>query len=312
MGAFCVLGATVAVECADGESKKFRKETKTNEQGEFRIVLPPSISKHAERLEGCEVKLVSSGDDNCAVASTAGSSSMELKSRNQDTHIFSTGFLTFKPLKQPALCAQKHVIADTKNETSDSIKNDRSDSTRNDKSDSTKKEISETMKPNFYPIQDNFPFLPPEDHGGFPLPTFPRFLPPLPELPPLPSLPSLPSLPPLPGLPKLPPIGKDQKLDQMTYPRRGNQSASHPEFSFPPGFPSTPAAESLPFPTNPLPRIPWQTSSPPAYQTQPIFGFNPPPPPPLGFMFPVPPFPPRFGGFPGFPPATASAKKTSP
>ena len=109
-------GATVAVECKNGSASRqsFRKEVKTDKHGEFNVHLPFSISKHVKKIEGCSVTLISSSEPYCAVASTATSSSLHLKSRKQGTHIFSAGFFTFKPLKQPNLCNQKPSIQDSK------------------------------------------------------------------------------------------------------------------------------------------------------------------------------------------------------
>ncbi|KAM7516672.1 hypothetical protein LguiA_006255 [Lonicera macranthoides] len=103
-----ISGALVAIECDDTNSKpNFLKEVKTNERGEFKVNLPFSVSKHIKKIKGCSVKIISSSEPYCAVASTATSSSIHLKSRKPGTHIFSAGFFTFKPLKQPALCSQK-------------------------------------------------------------------------------------------------------------------------------------------------------------------------------------------------------------
>ncbi|KAG5010270.1 hypothetical protein GmHk_07G019758 [Glycine max] len=49
-----------------------------------------------------------------ALASAAASSSRRLKSRKQGLHIFSAGFFSFKPLKQPNLCNQKPSIQNIK------------------------------------------------------------------------------------------------------------------------------------------------------------------------------------------------------
>ncbi|KAK1364095.1 Pollen Ole e 1 allergen and extensin [Heracleum sosnowskyi] len=103
-----ISGALVAVEC-DGtdSSPRFRKEVRTNKHGKFRVNLPFFVTKHVKK---CSVNLVRSNDANCAVASTATTSSLHLKSTRARTHIFSAGFLTFKPLKQPNICNQKPQI----------------------------------------------------------------------------------------------------------------------------------------------------------------------------------------------------------
>ncbi|XP_047334985.1 proline-rich protein 1-like [Impatiens glandulifera] len=102
-----ISGALVAVECGgrDKTEADFRQEVETDEHGEFRVQLPLYISKHLKRIKGCSINLVRSSDPYCAVASTATSSSIRLKSTKN--HIFSAGFFTFKPLNQPTLCSQK-------------------------------------------------------------------------------------------------------------------------------------------------------------------------------------------------------------
>ncbi|XVE78584.1 hypothetical protein DITRI_Ditri13aG0157700 [Diplodiscus trichospermus] len=172
-----ISGASVAVECKDGSSRpSFRQEVKTNEHGEFKVHLPFSVSNHVKKINRCSVKLISSSEPYCAVASTATSSSLHLKSRKQGTHIFSAGFFTFNPLKQPNLCNQKPSVQDSKQ-------------------DNTEKGTLGSGQPN-YPI-----FPPPLQDPAAP----PRASPLLPNLPPLPQLPPLPPLPPFPGLP-FPPI----------------------------------------------------------------------------------------------------------
>ncbi|GAB4832455.1 hypothetical protein Ancab_006474 [Ancistrocladus abbreviatus] len=284
-----ISGATVAVECADGKSyPSFRQEVRTNQHGEFGVHLPLSVSKHVKRIEGCQVKLIKSSEPYCAVASTATSSSIKLKSRKEGTHIFSAGFFTFKPLKQPELCNQEPSITKSKELVS-------------------KKAFE----------QPNMPVLPsPDDRNSLPLaPIFPQF-PPLPQLPPLPGLPGLP------GLPKLPPFP-----EQKTQRSRGSaEEFGRPQFLFPPIFPSPPPAVTVPLPPNPLqppsllPPLPFQPPSPPSFglPLPPIPGFTPSPPPPLTRLpFPFPPlipFPPM-PLIPGIPPAVHTApstKKASP
>ncbi|KAG4139339.1 hypothetical protein ERO13_D07G186300v2 [Gossypium hirsutum] len=168
-----ISGASVAVECKDGDSRpSFRQVAKTNEQGEFKVRLPFSVTKHVKKVKGCSVKLVRSSEPYCAVASSSTSSSLHLKSTKQGTKVFSAGFLSFKPLKLPNLCNKKpSVVADSK-------------------------EYNTPHTLDFE--QPNYPIFPPplED------PATPR---PSPLLPNLPPLPQLPPLPPLPGLP-FPPI----------------------------------------------------------------------------------------------------------
>ncbi|XVF31613.1 hypothetical protein REPUB_Repub17cG0006300 [Reevesia pubescens] len=170
-----ISGASVAVECKDGNSRpSFRQELKTNEHGEFKVLLPFSVSKHLKKIKGCSVKLISSSEPFCGVASTTTSSSLHLKSIKQGTHIFSAGFFTFKPLKQPNLCNQKPSVQDSK-------------------------QVNTQNTLGFG--QPNFPIFPPPLQD----PATPQPSPLLPNLPPLPQLPTLPPLPPLPGLP-IPPI----------------------------------------------------------------------------------------------------------
>ncbi|KAL0461551.1 UNVERIFIED_CONTAM: hypothetical protein Slati_0042700 [Sesamum latifolium] len=111
-----ISGASVAVECKNTSSKpNFQQVVKTDKNGEFRVHLPFSISKHVKKIKKCAVKLISSNEPLCAVAATAASSSLSLKTRKHGTHVFSAGFFTFKPLKQPDLCNQKPSISSFKN-----------------------------------------------------------------------------------------------------------------------------------------------------------------------------------------------------
>ncbi|XVF31616.1 hypothetical protein REPUB_Repub17cG0006600 [Reevesia pubescens] len=110
-----ISGAYVAVQCEDGTSRpSFRQEVKTNRHGKFKVHLPFSVSKNVKKIKGCSVKLIRSSEPYCGVASTATSSSLHLKSRKQGIHIFSAGFFTFKPLKQPILCNQKPNVESPK------------------------------------------------------------------------------------------------------------------------------------------------------------------------------------------------------
>ncbi|KAL2522990.1 vegetative cell wall protein gp1-like [Forsythia ovata] len=345
-----ISGATVAVECEDtGSRPGFRQEVKTNEHGEFKVNLPFSVSKHVKKIRGCSVKLIRSGEPYCAVAATATSSSLHLKSRKEGTHIFSAGFFTFKPLKQPELCDQKPIIKNSK------------------ELDSEKSLISNPNDPTFVPpIQD-----PPSDP-----PALGQFLPPLPQLPNLPPLPRLPNLPPLPGMPNLPPaVPKkatakdstkaselmDKKVtDSLFFPPNPlnppilpippNPLLPPPSILPIPPNPLLPPPSILPIPPNPLlpppsilpippnPLLPppsilppifpspppsiippiLPTPSPPSFNLPPLIpGLTPSPPPPAPtFPFvPLPPFPFQpTPGFPGVPPADVSSpsKTTSP
>ncbi|XP_039028910.1 olee1-like protein [Hibiscus syriacus] len=167
-----ISGASVAVECKDGDSMlSFRQETKTDEHGEFKVRLPFSVTKRVKKIKRCSVKLVRSSEPYCAVASSAPSSSLNLKKTSQGTHIFSAGLLSFKPLEQPNLCNKKPSVADSK--------------------ESNTKSTMEFGQP-------NYPVFPPPLQDPAP----PQSPPLLPNLPPLPQLPPLPSLP----LPPFPPI----------------------------------------------------------------------------------------------------------
>ncbi|KAI9153769.1 hypothetical protein LWI28_016309 [Acer negundo] len=284
-----ISGASVAVECRDGTSKpSFQQEVKTDEHGEFKIPLPFSVSKHVKKIKRCSVKLIKSSEPNCAVASTATSSSLHLKSRKEGTHIFSAGFFTFKPLNQPNLCNQKPSL-----ENSKAIDN-----------------------PSFPPpIQD--PTTP--DLPGIPL--LPK-LPPLPQLPPLPPLPGLPYLPPMPGKTIQ---TKPEQLFRLT--QLSDQKVSHPHSFFPPNpflpppilppnplqppsplIPLPPVPGLTPSPLIPLPPAPRLTPTPsPLIPLPPVPGLTPSPPPTFPFPplppFPFPPLPPLI---PGIPPATSS------
>ncbi|KAG6741863.1 hypothetical protein POTOM_055143 [Populus tomentosa] len=337
-----ISGASVAVECKDEESRPgFREEVKTDEHGEFQVHLPFSVSKHTRKIKRCSVKLLSSGEPFCAVASSATSSSLHLKSRKQGTHVFSAGFFTFKPEKQPILCNQKP-----------SIENSREFSSR---------EAS-------LPSIDNPTFPPPLRDPATPdlPPLNQNYLPPLPGLP---KLPPLPQLPPLPGLPLLPPIipGNTKKtktsesFESTTLPDQ--KAVHHPnQFSFPtpplsppntfqppPLFPPNPI-QPPPSPLFPFPPIPGLTPPPhppplfppnpiqpppsPLFPFPPIPGLTPhppPPPPPFSLIPPLPllpplpplpplpllpPLPPLMPPLPplipGIPPASSSSQKTSP
>ncbi|KAK6128779.1 hypothetical protein DH2020_037485 [Rehmannia glutinosa] len=311
-----ISGASVAVECKDTNSRpSFRQEVKTDNHGEFKVHLPFPVSKHVKKIKGCSVKLISSNKPYCSIAATATSSNLHLKSRKEGTHIFSAGFFTFKPLKQPAVCDQKPNINNFKKLNSENVS-----------------PISNPNDPAFLPPIRDPPSQPPTLGGG-------RLLPPLPELP---RLPPLPLLPPLPQIPFLPPIPKKEtnaKPSELS----DNNAVNQPDtFPFPPNplnppslFPPNPfqPPPSL-FPPNPFqpppsvipPVFPSPPPSifpplfpspptPPFFQLPPLPGLipSPPPPPPPAFPIPLPPFPFQpTPGFPGVPPAeVSSASKTS-
>ncbi|KAH9623694.1 hypothetical protein KSS87_005223 [Heliosperma pusillum] len=291
-----ISGATIAVECAEGKERSaFYQEVKTDKQGNFRVQLPFTVSKHVSEIQGCSVKLLKSSEPYCAVASTATSSLIHLKNRQHGKHIYSAGFFTFKPLKQPGLCNQQPSL--TK---------------------SNLNSIGITLP--------SLPILPLPDILNIPLPQTPIL--PLPGTPPLPitnpltpTIPGPPLLPnlPLPQLPPLPPFfkGNDGKLE--------NGLVTQPQFLFPPFIPPviSPPSSGLPFtnpfspppvlpnplqpPPSPLIPNPFQPPTPPPGLLPPlpnIPGISPSPPPPsTPSLFP-PFFPPGFPGI-GFPPAKA-------
>ncbi|BFG26469.1 hypothetical protein CerSpe_127430 [Prunus speciosa] len=263
-----ISGASVGVECKDGSSKpSFQTEVKTDSHGVFRVQLPFSVSKHVKKIEGCSVKLISSSEPYCAVASTATSSSLHLKSRKQGTHIFSAGFFTFKPLKQPSLCNQKPSIQNSKEFSSQKFS---------------------------FPPTDELTFPPPTQNPTIddlpPLPTLP--VPPLPQLPlpPLPQLPPLPPLPGIPGIPVLPPFpGKTTEAGQLT-----DKKVAHPDTFFPPNPFQQPPTDELTFP--PPTQNPTIDDLPPL-PTLPVPPLPQLPLPPLPQLPPLPPLP----GIPGIP-----------
>ncbi|KAK6913401.1 hypothetical protein RJ641_023002 [Dillenia turbinata] len=293
-----ISGALVAVECRDGSAEPtFRQEVKTNEHGEFRVNLPFSVSKHVKKIKNCSVKLISSSEPYCAVASTATSSALHLKSRKPGSHIFSAGFFTFKPLKQPILCNQKPSISNSKQFNS----------------------MKTLLPPPEFPVFPNpttpWPTSPIPYHN--PVPLLPM-LPPLPQLPPLPPLPSLPQLPPIPGN-LIPVPAKSQGSTSL-----GEQKDALLDFFLPtpPLLPSTPPSIGIPLPPNPfqppslLPPLPFQPPPSPIINIPPLPNLPPlvsSPPPPPAFPIPIPPFPFQpTPGFPGIPPASSSSQETSP
>ncbi|KAK4426275.1 hypothetical protein Salat_1396000 [Sesamum alatum] len=317
-GSHFISGASVAVECKNTSSKliSFRQVVKTDKNGEFRVHLPFSVSKHVKKIKKCAVKLISSNEPFCAVAATAASSSLRLKTRKHGTHVFSAGFFTFKPLKQPEICNQKPSSLNSFKNLDSSVLNP------ND--------------PLFSPpIQDPSPFDP---LGGG---RYLRPLPQLPPLPPLPPLPELPRLPPLPGIPFLPPFPKktatkdshlsDNEINQpesLIFPPNPFNPPNlfppnpllPPPSLIPPVLPSPPPSIFPPLVPSPPPSLfpPLFPSppSPPFFHLPPFPGLtpSPPPPPPPVLPIPLPPFPFQpTPGFPGVPPAgdASSPSKTS-
>ncbi|XVF71312.1 hypothetical protein PTKIN_Ptkin12aG0027100 [Pterospermum kingtungense] len=283
-----ISGATVAVECKDGTSTKpsFRQEVKTNEHGEFKVGLPFSVSKHVKKIKGCSVKLIRSSEPYCAVASTATSSSsspLHIKSRNKHgIHVFSAGFFSFKPLKQPSLCNQK---------PRKQVRN--------------KEPITRPLYPNqvFPPLVPN-PFQPP--------PLIPNPFQP----PPAPLIPNPFQPPPAPLIPNpfQPPPAPTPLIPNPFQPPPAPPAPLIPNPFQPPPAPPAPT----PFIPNPFQPPPAPPAPPaPVFPFPPLFpipGLTPPSPPPPSppppdFPFPLPPFPfplPPIPPFPGIPPASTS------
>lgn len=326
-GSHYISGATVAVRCAEGRSRpEFYQEVKTDNQGNFKVQLPFSVSKHVKKIEGCIVKLVKSSEAYCAVASTATSSLIHLKGKKGGKHIFSAGFFTFKPFKQPGVCNQQPSVTNSQLNSLEDLFNPQYPTIP------TIPDIHTPVTPN--PATSTYPNTPS-------MPNWPNLppLPTLPSLPPLPKLPSLPTLPPTTTIPGIP-IGpyEDKKLE--------NGLVTQPQQFFPPIIPPvlTPPPGPFPLPPNPLqpapllpnplqppapPLIPnpFQPPTPPPSllpptplpplpplpTLPPVPGLNPTPsPPPPASSFPLPPIIPLPPTplFPGFPPLRS--KKVNP
>ncbi|XP_065854942.1 uncharacterized protein [Euphorbia lathyris] len=295
-----ISGASVEVECNDETSKpSFHQQVKTDENGEFRVHLPFSVAKHVKRIKKCSVKLLTSSEPYCSVASTAKSSLLRLKSRKEGIHVFSAGFFSFKPEKQPILCNEKPQKSSLKPNQKSSLIDDR---------------FPPFPPPLQDPVENNF-FLPP-------LPT----LPPLPQLPPLPPLPGLPFFPPATGLPLTPPVQGlpplppfPGKKAEIPHTQELDKKVAQPNtFPMPPLFPPNPFQPPPIFPPilQPPPLFPPILQPPPLFP--PLLPPNPlqPPPspliplPPIPFLTPPPPPPlipsfpplPPFGPLPPFPP----------
>ncbi|KAF1898644.1 hypothetical protein Lal_00023653 [Lupinus albus] len=199
--------------------------------------------------------------------------SLNLKSRKQGIHIFSAGFFTFKPLKQPNLCNQKpSIIQNTKFH------------------DSLKSLFPPNIDPSFPPpLQD--PNTSSPSVGGLPL------------------LPKLPTLPPILGIQIPPLLPTDEKV---VNPQNLPTFSPIPFFPppivpnplQPPPLVSNPLQPPSPNPLQPpnpfQPPKPFQPPSPTPLIPNP---FQPPPPPPPLFTLP-PLFPP-----PRTPPSSSSSTK---
>ncbi|KAL1563200.1 proline-rich receptor-like protein kinase PERK9 [Salvia divinorum] len=275
---YFIAGASVTVECKDARSgMRFRQQVKTDSHGEFKVHLPFPVSKHTTKIRGCSVRLIRSNKPYCAVAASATSSNLHFKSTKDGTHVFSAGFFTFRPLKQPQVCNEKPSITNFN-------------------------KLSNPSDPAFVPpIQDQ--------------PSFGSFLPPLPRLPPLPQLPRLPPLPGIPFLP--PAVPRKQAATNVPNLSENQPDTPFPPnpFNLPNILPPNPIQippitipQILPSPLQSVipPLLP-SPSPPPLFNLPPIPGLIPsPPPPPPPVQLPSFPFQPT-PGFPGVPPAKVSA-----
>ncbi|KAL7094611.1 hypothetical protein ACP275_11G114700 [Erythranthe tilingii] len=345
-----IEGASVAVKCKD-KTSSFRQEVKTDSRGEFKVDLPLSISKHVNKIKQCSVKLISSNKPYCAVAATATSSRLHLKSRTQGAHVFSAGFFTFRPLKEPEICDQKPSINGDEKISPISNPNDPTFLPPiRDPPPVDPPLLGRLLPPILSPLPPllpGIPFLPPvvpkkeESPKASSEKTVtdpPTFLPPVQDPPtsdpPLLSRllpPILPRLPPmLPKIPFLPPILPKKEDSPKASELSSEKTVIQPE-SF--GFPPNPFNPPSIFPPNPFqppssvippifpspppsifpPLLPTPSSPPFFGQLPPFPGLTPSPsPPPPAFPIPFPPFPFQpTPGFPGVPPAKAS-KTSSP
>ncbi|KAK1297725.1 hypothetical protein QJS10_CPB15g01609 [Acorus calamus] len=275
-----IHGASIAVECEDlKQNLSFRRETKTDGHGTFRVRLPTAIKDH---IKSCSVKLITSSDPFCAIATSTKATSLNLKSKTNGVHVFSAGFFSFKPLKQPEMCDQKPEFSQMKTEL-----------------------------PQFPPLPPlpTLPKLPQLPHllnfrsqtekPVVSAPTYqkeeqPASIPTLPSPPTMPNPFQLPSFLPNPLQPNpLQPPVLPNPLQPPVLPNPLQPPPALPNPLQPP--PALPNPLQPP-PTSFLPPNPFRPPSPP-----PAFGFPP-------FAFPTP-FPPS-SFIPGAPPAIPSEKKT--
>ncbi|XP_074307808.1 uncharacterized protein LOC141642778 [Silene latifolia] len=283
-----ISGATVAVECVQGSTRQsFYQEVNTDKQGNFKVDLPFSVSKHVRDIQGCTVKLVKSNEPYCAVASTSTSSQIHLKERKGGQHIYSAGFFTFKPLKQPGLCNQQS------SETNSKLNS-----------------LGDTLPGLPIPQIPNLLTLPMPDIPTLPVPGIPTLPITNPLTPTIPGAPSLPNVP----LPPLPPHSENPIVPTKDS-KVANGLVSRPQGLFPPLIPPviSPPSSGLPIPDplSPAPLLPNPLQPPPS----PLIP-NPlqPPTPPAGIVPQLPPLPtlplvpgvPGIPGVPGFTPPTPS------
>ncbi|KAJ3673609.1 hypothetical protein LUZ60_005601 [Juncus effusus] len=108
-----ISGASIEVECKDSSKNTvFRKTSLTNRKGVFKFNLPPEMSKNMKSINDCSIDLIKTNHATFCDASTSlsatSASGLHFKSkRKNDISVYSAGFFTFKPLKQPLTCDQK-------------------------------------------------------------------------------------------------------------------------------------------------------------------------------------------------------------
>lgn len=179
-----------------------------------------AVSGNGREIKSCLVKLLRSSHPFCSAASLATSAAFQRKSTRSDVRVFSAGFLSFSPMKQPYFCDQER-------RSSASVRYSLSD--------------RKTTGSSFL-VMPQIPFLPsPPNIGGIPLPQNP-FQPPPSILPPLPFQPSPPpfvTIPPLPNVPALPNV---PPLPVTAPPPPPPPASVFPPLPFPPTFPGNPPA----------------------------------------------------------------------
>ncbi|XP_030547855.2 leucine-rich repeat extensin-like protein 3 isoform X1 [Rhodamnia argentea] len=288
-----ISGAYVSIECENSSSSRsFQREVRTNKHGRFKVLLPPSVGKDAQRIEGCTVKLIRSSEPGCGAVSLGISSRLRLKLKRHGLRVFSAGLLAFKPPKHPSRCTEGPARGDPKF----------------------------LSRKNSIPSKGYLPRIP-----GLTPPSYPLPFPSPPSLIPLPPIPWLTPPPPLIPLPPIPWLTPPPSPFIPLPPIPWLTPPPPPPFPFPipplppfppiPGFtpPPPPPPSSLfpplpPFPPLspiPFPPLPGFTPPPPRPPPPPPPSFHFPPLPPI-FPFPPPPY------SPGNPPASTLPEKTSP
>jgi len=104
-------GAFVALQCRINKEQEpdFSLEAQTNEYGEFKFELPPSIFHSHEQVQRCSATLLKNPQGSCKVASMAKSSSFSLKSKQGSIYTYSAGSFTYRPPSPPQLCSKDDV-----------------------------------------------------------------------------------------------------------------------------------------------------------------------------------------------------------